>query len=153
MNFTFIVTMKAIHKMIGGFTGALALNILHQAAARITTDAPRVDLVGEEALNKGLQAVGAHSLQGDQLFEATLAADIVSNSIYFSMIGNGENKNLLARGAGIGLAAGIGALTLTKPMGLDDSPVNKKRTTQLMTVAWYTIGGVVAALTMKMLDK
>jgi len=146
------LNMKIIHQFFGGLAGAITLNVLHQAATRINKNAPRVDLVGEEALNKGLQSVGASPLHGKTLFRTTLAADLSSNAVYYSFIGRAEGKNLVARGLGYGLAAGIGAVSLTKPMGLDDEPVNKNTAATIMTVAWYTLGGLVAALTMKKLN-
>ncbi len=145
--------MKVLHQIIGGIAGAVTLNALHQAAAKLNKNAPRVDLVGEQALNKGLALAGAPTLKGQKLFGATLAADLASNAVYYSFIGRGNEKNLVARGAGYGLAAGVGAVTLTKPMGLDDEPVNKNTASTIMTVAWYTIGGLVAALAMKRLNK
>lgn len=69
------------------------------------------------------------------------------------MIGAGKDKYLLFRGIASGLSAGIGALTLTKPMGLSDAPITKTPQTKVMTVAWYLLGGVVTALTIKALRK
>jgi hypothetical protein len=69
------------------------------------------------------------------------------------MIGLGGRKNLLAKGAAFGLAAGVGALVFTKPLGLNDRPVNKSTETKLLTVGYYLLGGIVAALTIKALTK
>jgi hypothetical protein len=44
--------MRLINSLIGGFAGAIALNILHETVKRYYDKAPRVDLVGEEALEK-----------------------------------------------------------------------------------------------------
>jgi hypothetical protein len=82
----------------------------------------------------------------------TLAADVVSNAMYFSAIGVGKKKNILLRGMGYGLAAGIGAVTLTKPLGLNDEPVTKTNKTKVLTVAWYLVGGIITALTIKALQ-
>ena len=49
-------------------------------------------------------------------------------------------------GGALGLAAGVGALELTKPMGLDDRPITKSTRTKVLTVAWYLAGGLVTAL-------
>jgi hypothetical protein len=90
-------------------------------------------------------------LKGNALFAATMAADLLSNAAYYTMIGLGKKKYLLYHGAAHGLCAGIGALTLTKPMGLSDAPVTRTDATKVMTVAWYTIGGIVAGAIMKAL--
>jgi hypothetical protein len=145
--------MKTVNNLIGGLAGAITLNIIHQAAKNIDHDAPRVDLVGEEAVKKGLNYIGVEPPKGDNLFATALAGDIVSNAIYYSAIGVGKDKNLLFRGITYGLSAGIGALTLTKSIGLSDAPITKTPQTKVMTVAWYLLGGIATALTIKALSK
>jgi hypothetical protein len=145
--------MKTIINLFGGLAGALALNGLHQAYQLVDHDAPRVDLVGEEALTKIMESAGAIPLKGNALFAATMAADVLSNAFYYSIIGIGKKENVIVRGAMYGLAAGIGALTLTKPLGLSDAPVTRTDKTKVLTVAWYLIGGVVTSLTLKALRK
>jgi hypothetical protein len=145
--------MKIIQNIIGGLAGAVALNILHQAVKQFDHEAPRVDLVGEEALTKGMEAMGLTPPTGKALFAATLAGDLISNAAYYSMIGLGKTKYLLYHGAAHGLCAGIGALTLTGPMGLSDAPVTRTDKTKLLTVAWYTFGGLVAGAVIKSLRK
>ncbi|UOE50966.1 hypothetical protein MTO98_07735 [Mucilaginibacter sp. SMC90] len=145
--------MKMISSLIGGLAGAAALNILHQAVKQFAHDAPRVDFVGEEALSKGLEKIGVEPPTGNALFSTTMAADLISNAAYYGLIGFGKKKNLLLAGAASGLAAGIGAVKLTKPLGLSDAPVTRTIPTKLMTVAWYTIGGLVAGSVMYALRK
>jgi hypothetical protein len=119
--------MKIIQNIIGGLAGSVARNIVHQSVKQFDKNAPRVDLVGQEALTKGMKAVGLTPPTGNALFAATLAGDILGNALYYSTIGFGKNKHLLIRGAALGLAAGIGALTLTEPMGLKRRAVNPYR--------------------------
>ena len=145
--------MKTIRNIAGGLAGAIALNILHETVKRLDHDAPRIDLVGEEALSESIEHLGGNAPTGDALYAATLAGDLISNAMYFSMIGAGKKKYLFLRGAGYGLAAGIGALTLTKPLGLNDAPITKTNKTKVLTVAWYLFGGLVTALTIKALQK
>ncbi len=144
---------KVSSSIIGGIAGAAALNIVHQSVKQFCHDAPRVDLIGEEALSKGLKKAGINPPSGNALFTATLAADLLSNALYYSLAGAGKRKHLPLIGVAAGFAAGIGALTLTKPMGLSDAPVTKTIQTKVMTVAWYTIGGLVAGMVMKSLRK
>lgn len=139
--------------LIGGLAGAIALNLVHQLAKKMDPDAPEVDKIGEEALSKMITAVGYTPPVGRALFQATLASDIAANAIYYSLIGQGDKKHLVLRGAVFGAAAGIGALKLTKPLGLDDVPVNKSKKTQVMTVGWYLFGGLATALTIRALKK
>lgn len=145
--------MKLLTNLIGGLAGAVALNLLHETVKRLDHDAPRIDLVGEEAIAKGMEGAGLEPLSGDALFTAALAGDLISNALYYSSIGVGKKSNLILRGAAIGLGAGIGALTLTKPMGLSDAPITKTDQTKVLTVAWYVFGGVVTGLTIRLLRK
>ena len=145
-----IKSMKPeIRSLAGGLAGAIVLNIIHETAKRFSHKAPRIDKVGEEALSKTLHAVGASAPTGNALFGTTLAADIASNTMYYAMIGKGSKDNLLLRGAGYGLFAGLGAVGLTQKLGLSDKPVTKTTETKVMTVAWYLLGGLAAALVMQ----
>jgi hypothetical protein len=145
--------MKVIKSLLGGLAGAAALTLLHEAVKRFDHDAPRVDLVGEEAVTKGMEAIGKEPPSGDTLYAATLAGDLLSNAFYYSLIGAGNRKNLLLRGVSYGAFAGLGALKLTKPMGLSDAPVTRTDKTKILTVAYYTFGGLITALVIKGLRK
>ncbi len=145
--------MKVIHNLIGGLAGAVALNILHQAVKQFDHQAPHVDLVGEEAITKGLNKAGVKPPTGNTLFAVTMAADLISNAAYYSLVGAAEKKQLPYVGAAAGLAAGVGALVLTEPMGLSDAPVTRTNETKILTVVWYTFGGLVAGSVMKALRK
>lgn len=145
--------MKLLKNFAGGLAGAVALNILHETARHLYHDSPRVELIGEEAVTKISEAAGMEPPKGDSLYATTLAGDVLSNALYYSAIGAAKKKHLLVTGLGIGLAAGVGALSLTRPLGLNDAPVTRTNTTKALTVAWYTFGGLIAALTIKSLRK
>jgi len=145
--------MKTVINILGGLAGALALNGLHQAYQLADHDAPRVDLIGEQALTEIMESMGINPLKGNALFATTMVADVLSNALYYSIIGIGKKKNLIIRGATYGLAAGIGALTLTQPLGLRDAPVTRTEKTKVLTVAWYLIGGITTGLIIKTLRK
>ncbi|CAG5067302.1 hypothetical protein DYBT9623_00022 [Dyadobacter sp. CECT 9623] len=138
--------MNATKNMAAGLAGAIVLNLLHEGAKKFYAKAPRVDRVGEEAISKSLKSINIDPPTGKTLFGITLATDLLSNAAFYSMVGSGKEENILWRGAGFGLAAGVGALTLTKPLGLNDEPVNKSVQTQILTVTWYLIGGLAAAV-------
>jgi len=48
-------------------------------------------------------------------------------------------------GALLGLAGGIGAVVLPRPLGLTPNPTSRTLRTSLLTVALYTAGGLAAA--------
>lgn len=135
--------------ILGGLAGAVALNIVHETVKRFYHNAPRVDLLGEEALTKTVEAVGVEAPTGDTLTATTLLADLASNAGYYSMIGKGDDDTILLRGAGYGLVAGLGAIGLAKPLGLDERPVSKTDETKVLTVFWYVLGGLATALAIK----
>lgn len=138
--------------LIGGLAGALALNIIHETYRRFDDKAPRVELIGEEAVTKIFRASGCEAPTGEKLYATALVGDILSNAAYFSCIGIGKKENILIRGAVYGAAAGAGALLLTEPLGLNDAPVTRFTRTKVLTVCWYLFGGIVAAASIKGMD-
>ncbi len=144
--------MSKAKNLVAGLGGAIALNILHEALKKKDKDMPRVDLVGEEALQKVLGFFGTHITNEDTLYKATLASDVISNAFYYSAIGAGDSKYLWPRALTYGLAAGVGAVTLPEPMGLDDEPVTRSGKTKALTVAYYVAGALVTAGLLKALS-
>jgi hypothetical protein len=145
--------MRILDNLAGGLAGTMALTLLHETYRQVDPYAPRIDLVGEEAITKLSKKAGLKPPTGDNRYLVTLAGDIVSNTLYFSLIGTSKKKFLLYSGAVAGLAAGVGALTLAKPLGLSNAPITRKDKTKVLTVAWYLAGGLVAAMAMRALRK
>jgi hypothetical protein len=146
--------MKFINAITAGFTGAIALNLLHETVKKFDAQAPRVDLIGEEALSKSISSMGIKPPEGQSLYLATLAGDVLSNGLYYSGIALGNPRYIWPRAAVLGLSAGFGALKLTAPLGLDDHPVTRTEKTKALTVVWYVFGALVsAAVFQKLQDK
>jgi hypothetical protein len=125
-----------------GLVGACALTLIHETARRFVDDAPRMDVLGMRALAKTMRAVDVEPPV--PLHEAALVGDIVSNSLYYSLVGAGPARDAIRNGALLGLAAGLGAVILPERLGLGRQPTEDSPQTQLMTVAWYTLGGLAA---------
>lgn len=142
--------MSKIKNLAAGLAGAAALNILHEGLKKTSPDMPRVDLLGEEALQKTIRYFGGKIEDDKTLYQATLASDVIGNMLYYSLIG-GNPKFLWQKVAVIGLSAGIGAVTLPQPMGLDPEPVAKNNQVKLLTVGYYLAGAVVTGLVLKLL--
>jgi hypothetical protein len=122
--------------------GAVALTAIHQAAKAVTPDAPRMDVVGMRALVRGADRTHAELPETHKgLYRAALAGDLICNTAYYSLATN------YRRGAAMGLLAGIGALVLPQRLGLGAPPHSELLSNQVMTVAWYTLGGIAAAAT------
>jgi len=131
--------------LAAGAVGAVTLTTVHQLARRFTEDAPRMDVVGGRAIERGVLAAGAEPPAGESLKRWALAGDLLSNTAYYSLIAYGRDPHVWRRAAALGLAAGAGALVLPRRMGLGDPPHSDSLANQVMTVGWYLIGGLAAA--------
>lgn len=145
--------MSKVTNLLAGLGGAIALNIIHESLKKKSKDTPRVDLLGEEALQKTVEYFGGEINGKKTLYTATLAGDVLSNAIYYSMIGKGAPEHLWVRAAAYGVAAGVGAITLPEPLGLDPEPVNKTKTSQALTVGYYVAGALVTAAILRAVSK
>lgn len=145
--------MKAIAALTGGITGACALTLLHEIVRRSDPDAPRMDLLGMDALSKIMKAGDIKPPDKTTLFTITMAGDLLSNSLYYSLAGFGSDKQVWLRGVLLGLGAGLGAVYLPGPLGLKKAPSNRTVRTKAMTVAWYLTGGLVASAVISSLKK
>lgn len=135
--------MKVLPSLAAGFAGAIALTALHEAARRLRPhDAPRMDVLGERGLRKILDLADLPQPAEGVAYTATMLGDILSNGLYYTLVGSG--KHSLQRGLLLGVAAGAGGVLLPGPMGLGEAPSNRTPQTQAMTVAWYTVGGLAA---------
>src|SRR5205085_9118958 len=117
--------MKLISAIGGGVAGAAILTLLHQTIKSLTPDAPRMDLLGMEAISKTLEKTGVDVPGEEALYNITLAGDMISNSLYYTLAGVGNEKQAIRRGVLLGLAAGLGAVYLPKPLGLNPNPSNQ----------------------------
>jgi hypothetical protein len=135
--------MKILPSLAAGFAGAVALTALHEVARRLRPqDAPRMDVLGERGLRKILDLADVPQPAEGVAYTATMLGDILSNGLYYTLVGSG--KHSLQRGLLLGAVAGAGGVLLPGPMGLGEAPSNRTPQTQAMTVAWYTVGGLVA---------
>jgi hypothetical protein len=138
---------------LAGLVGAVALTSVHQLGTRWLPDAPRMDVVGMRAMTAARRSAGLAVPGPRQLYRQTMAGDIASNAIYYSLVGVGPPAGRWWRAAALGMAAGVGALLLPRPMGLGDPPHSDSPRNQVLTVAWYTMGGLAAAATMDALER
>lgn len=136
--------MKALHALAAGFAGAIALTVTHQVLHRIIDEAPRMDLMGEEALTILADRADVDLPAENQLYNITMAGDIIGNTLYYAIAAAGDHKNALPRGLALGLLAGAGGVVLPKHLGLNNSYSDRTMTTKLLTVAIYTLGGLVS---------
>ena len=136
--------------LASGLVGATVLTVLHETARQKSDKAPHVHKLGMRAIAKMIEMTGRERPSDEQLYRWAMVGDLVSNSLYYSAVGNGE-KNPWTRGALLGTSAGVGAVGLPGLLGLGSEPSNRTRETQIMTVAWYLVGGLAAAATAQLL--
>jgi hypothetical protein len=135
--------MEVSKALVSGLAGAVALTIAHETLRRLVPEAPRMDVLGMRAISKTMKKAGAQPPAGSDLRAWAMAADVVSNSLYYSLAGTG--KSAWVRGSLLGAGAGAGAVLLPGPMGLGSDPSNRTNSTRAMTVGLYLMGGLVAA--------
>ena len=134
-----------IRALFNGFIGACTLTLVHQLAKKLTPDAPRLDNLGRQGLYKLTKATGV-KLSDSQMYKLALVSDIVSNTLYFSQVGNKRGFFTLARGLSLGSAAGVGSVALPEKLGLDKKATNQNDRTKIITVSMYALAGLAAAL-------
>lgn len=140
------------NNFLAGLVGALVLTALNEALKDIHNDMPRIDLVGEEAVQKAVKLLGYEIDDVDSLIGSALVGDIITNATYYSII-NGEGKELWTKTVSAGLLAGYGAINIPSKLELDDTAVAKSLTTKFWTMGYYMIGALTTATVFQFLDK
>src|SRR5438034_754677 len=101
--------MRTTDALLGGFAGAALLTATHETLRRAVPDAPRMDLLGMQALRKVLSKAGKPQPGRTELFLYTMAGDLLANTLYYSL-GGAKTRDPLARGLLLGISAGLGAV-------------------------------------------
>ncbi|HWV72806.1 MAG TPA: STAS/SEC14 domain-containing protein [Pseudosphingobacterium sp.] len=144
---------KSVSGLVAGFAGALALNILHEALKRKLNNAPRIDQLGKEVIAKSATKIGSSKPSEKTLYAASFASDLVSNSLFYSLIPSDDKKVLWAKSVIYGLGAGIGAVILPKKMGLNEQHVARTNETKGLTIAYYLFGALITAASFSIIKK
>lgn len=136
--------------LLAGLAGAVTTTLLHELIRKNVSNAPRLDLLGEEATAKTIEATGVTAPKGDDLYWTTLAGDIFSNTLYYSMVGL-KKQSFVSAGLGLGFSAGVGAVELPGKLGLNEEHTAGSQQKKLITVGLYAIGGLVTGMVMRSL--
>ena len=140
------------NNLLAGLGGALVLTLLNESLKHVNGEMPRIDLVGEEALEKTIAYFGLDLGDKTNLYEASLVGDLITNTAYFSLI-DGEGSELWKKAASAGVMAGFGAVNLPSAIGLDDAPVAKSTATKAWTIGYYVLGALTTAILHRVLDR
>jgi len=137
--------MKILPALGSGLAGAVALTLLHDATRRVMPSAPRLDVLGMRAIANTLRVIGQPVPHPTRLHREALVGDLVANTLYYSLVGVGNDTHVWHRATLLGLAAGLGAVVLPGPLGLGRRPSARTIATRFMTVGGYLAGGLIAA--------
>ena len=135
----------ALRALGPGLVGSLTLTLLHEGVRRALRDPPRMDVLGMRALKKGARALGRRPARGRRLHRQALVGDLVSNTLFYSLVSLGKPRRPFLRGAVLGALAGVGAVVLPPYLGLGRRPARAQPRTALLTVGYYTLAGLSAA--------
>ena len=135
--------MKIIDGLIGGMAGAIGVTLLHELTRKIYPDAPRLDLLGEQATAKVIKKATGESPKESNLYGTALAGDLIANALYYGLAA-ANAKHPIRTGGTLGITAGLGAISLPGKMGLNTEHASGSLQRKLITVGLYTLGGIIA---------
>lgn len=139
--------MGTIANFVGGLAGACAVTAVNETLRQVMPKAPHLELTGIRAMRKILLKTDTPLPDKDTQYEVAMGGDILANASYYSLAGTSTTKGVL-----LGLAAGLGGVFLPGKLGLGDAPTSRSLTTQVMTVSYYVLGGIIAAKTARALS-
>jgi hypothetical protein len=144
--------MKLISSIGGGLAGACALTLLHEIVKRMDSDAPRMDLMGMQAVKKGIRKTDQQMPDDKNVYQIAMVGDLITNTIYYGLGVAGKRKYIWPKGALMGLTAGLGAVFLPKSLGLNPAYSSRTLKTKAFTTGLYLIGGLVASAVAKKIE-
>ena len=140
-----------LNALAGGAAGALTLTARHEILKHVSAEAPRLDRLGQEAIQKATSWLGFRPGK-KALYRSALAGDLIANTGYYSLAGVAGKKHALWLGTALGLAAGIGAVLLPGPMGFNERHTGRTPDTVALTLFLYTASGLAAASIFRKLE-
>lgn len=142
---------KLVSGLIGGMAGAICTTVAHEVIRHYYKGSPRLDKLGEEALNKTAEAISGKEIPEEHLYEASIVSDVFSNAMYYSAAASCPFPVVAA--TTLGLMAGAGAVGLPDSLGLDGSTTAATDSRKLITIGLYTMGGIVSGLVIRALQR
>jgi hypothetical protein len=139
--------MKGTLGLGSGLVGAASVTLMNHLAKRYLPQAPRLDILGLQLARMAFNKARIDPPRGLPLKIVALIGGLVSNSIFYGLVGLGKPKTAWLRGGALGLAMGIGAVTLPGAVDADNDTTARTSITKMGTIAWYVLGGLLAALT------
>lgn len=136
--------MKITNALLAGAAGATFLTIVHESVRQFAPQAPRVDILGRRLVKRAFHQTDNPAPASGTEYALALAGDLLSNTLYYSLVGLGDPENANVKGRLLGVGAGLAAITLPERLNLPQEPVSGSLSTKLMTIGYYALGGMVA---------
>ena len=130
-----------------GLVGAASVALINYVASRFLPAAPRLDILGLQLTNAAFKKLGVQPPSGMPAKALALLGSLASNSMFYGLVGLGRPKTAWLRGGALGLAMGLGVLTLPPAFGIGKRETGRTSTMKAGTLIWYILGGIIAALT------
>lgn len=143
--------MRIQSSLTAGLFGAVFLNVVHEGMRQVVPAAPRVDLIGRQLVAQAFRAQGEKPPQGASQYALAMAGDLLSNTLYYSLVGT--RRSAPWRGLLLGAVGGWGAVKAPDYLDLPREAVQRHPATKLMTVAWYTLGGLAAGVVARRMSR
>jgi hypothetical protein len=134
-----------LESLASGMAGAAALTAVHEAGRKLVPDAPRMDIYARRVAARGMELAGVQPPGANAMHALTLVGDLITNGLFYALVLRGTRQGAADRSILAGALAGIGGVFLPPLLGLGRKPSNATHRTQLMTIAYYTLGGLAAA--------
>lgn len=136
----------AASKMVSGLVGAAAVTGLNYLGQRITSQAPRLDALGRQAVRKTSNKVAGTQPDESTVQATALGGDLISNSMIYSLAGVGRSRRPEMRGVLAGVAMGAAVVLLAPMLGFGKRNVGIGAKGKAMAVGQYALGGLAAGL-------
>ena len=128
--------MKRTLGLGSGLVGAASVTLLNHLAKRYLPQAPRLDILGLQLARVAFNKARIDPPRGLPLKIVALLGGLVSNSIFYGLVGLGKPRNAWLRGGALGLLMGIGAVTLPATLGASNDTTARTPITKAGTLAW-----------------
>lgn len=141
--------MEVVKSLAGGLAGATVLTFVHEFFRKNSREAPQIQKLGMHVIRK-IAGKKAPKNKKD-LYYLAMVSDIVSNTFYYAMSGSSQKPVL--SGLLLGTGAGAGVLSIPALTRLEEKYANRSLKTAAMSFGYYTIGGLVSGLVIKLMRK
>lgn len=128
-----------------GLVGAVTVAALHEVSRHLLRDAPRLDIMGEKLVESAFRRFGRRPPESTRALSWALG-NVGTDTVLFALVGAGDVKRPVVRGALLGALAGVSAVVLPSLLGVGSRETAKNLQRMAMTVGMYVTAGVAAGL-------